>query len=234
MSKGHDDYAIEPVRGLPELLPPGENMLWQGGPSFWEIAKNVFHVRAVAVYFAVLILWRVSAHLSVSHKISEAALAGVSLLPIALLGLSLLALLAWLCSRTTVYTITDKRVVMRIGVALPTTINIPFKVVHSGGVRLHNSGCGDIPLALTAAAHVPYATLWPHARPWRLNHAEPMLRGVPDGLSVAKLLSNALHDYACAENADISADLDAKLGSTARIARSIPVRVKTRTLGWQA
>jgi hypothetical protein len=234
MSKGHDDYAIEPVRGLPERLPPGENMLWQGEPSFWETAKNVFHVRAVAVYFAALILWRVSAHLSASHKVSEAVLAGVSLLPIVLLGLSLLAVLAWLCSRTTVYTITDKRVVMRIGVALSTTINIPFKVVQSGGVRLHDSGCGDIPLALTSAAHVPYATLWPHARPWRLNHPEPMLRGVPDGLRVAKILSAALHDYACAGNADTSADLDAKLGSAAEIARPVPVRVKTRTLGWQA
>ena len=28
-----DDFAVEPIEGLPELLPKGEVILWQGRPN---------------------------------------------------------------------------------------------------------------------------------------------------------------------------------------------------------
>ncbi len=34
--------------------------------------------------------------------------------------------------------------------------------------------------------------LWPHARPWKIAAAEPMLRAVPDGEAVAAKLARAL------------------------------------------
>lgn len=194
MSTGHDDYAVEPIRGLPENLPAGERILWQGAPSWWELAKSVFHIRAVALYFAVLMIWRASVHWNDPHHAVAAALAGLSLLPVCAFGLSLLALLAWLSSRTSVYTVTNRRVVMRVGVALPTAINIPFKVIESAGVAINNAGAADIPLTLTPSARIPYSTLWPHARPWRLRTPDPMLRGIPDGTRAAGLLRNALYE----------------------------------------
>ena len=45
------EYATEPVKGLPELLPTGERMLWQGQPSWRALAIRVFHVRKIAIYF---------------------------------------------------------------------------------------------------------------------------------------------------------------------------------------
>ena len=42
------------------------------------------------------------------------------------LGIGLLMLYAWAVARTTVYTLTDKRVVLRIGVALNKCINLPL------------------------------------------------------------------------------------------------------------
>jgi hypothetical protein len=193
MSGGHDDYAVEPIRGLPEKLPAGEDILWQGAPSWWELAKSVFHIRAVALYFAVLMVWRGSVHINDPHHAVAAVLAALSLLPICSLGLGMLALLAWLSSRTSVYTITNRRIVMRVGVALPTAINIPFSAIESAGVVVNRAGAAYIPLSLTDATRIPYSTLWPHARPWRFNKPQPMLRGVPDGAKVAKLLDLALH-----------------------------------------
>ena len=38
-------------------------------------------------------------------------------------------MLAWLTSRNTVYTITNKRVVMRIGIVLSVTFNLPLRVI---------------------------------------------------------------------------------------------------------
>jgi hypothetical protein len=205
MSAGHDDYAVEPIRGLPEQLPAGERILWQGAPSWWQLAKSVFHIRAVALYFAVLMLWRGSVHWHDPQHAVAATLAALSLLPVCAFGLGLLAMLAWLSSRTSVYTVTNRRVVMRIGVALPTAINIPFKVIESAGVAINDTGAADIPLALTATARIPYSTLWPHARPWRLRNPEPMLRGIPDGVRVAGLLRNALYEASLPPPANVVA-----------------------------
>lgn len=192
MSAGHDDYAVEPIRGLPEKPPAGEHILWQGAPSWWEMAKHVFHIRAACVYFLLLIGLRASMHMQTGVR--GPVVAAVSLLPIAAVGLGLLALLAWLCSRTSVYTITNRRVVLRIGVALPTAINIPFGVIGAAGLRLHAGGAGDIPLALTGANRVAYSNLWPHVRPWHFKNPEPMLRGIPQAGPVAELLGQALSE----------------------------------------
>jgi hypothetical protein len=191
MSAGHDDYAIEPIRGLPEKLPAGEHILWQGAPSWWEMAKHAFHIRGAGIYFAILIAWRVGSHAS-NGGVQGASLAVLSLLPIALTGLGLLGLLAWLCSQTSVYTITNRRIVMRIGVALPTAINIPFAVIGAAGLRQYKDGAGDIPLTLTGAGRMAYSNLWPHVRPWHLSSPEPMLRGLPKASQVADLLGEAL------------------------------------------
>ena len=54
MSKHHDDFDFEPVRGLPQLLPKGERMLWQGAPRWQDLAVHAFHARKVIWYFAAL------------------------------------------------------------------------------------------------------------------------------------------------------------------------------------
>ena len=36
---------------------------------------------------------------------------------------------------------------------------------------------------------IAWLQLWPHARPWRLGKPQPMLRCVPQGAQVAKLLA---------------------------------------------
>jgi hypothetical protein len=193
MNSGHDDYQSEPIRGLPEKPPPGEHILWQGAPNWPRLAVRVFHLRKVAIYFAALIAWRAGAQLAHAGHGYSAIAAGLSLLPVALIGLSLLASLAWLSSRTTVYTITNRRVVLRIGVALPTAINIPFCAIGAAGLRIDAGGYGDIPLTLAGADRMGYVSLWPHVRPWRLNSPEPLLRSIPDARRVAALLGAAVH-----------------------------------------
>ena len=57
-------------------------------------------------------------------------------------------LVSWLIAATTHYTITDKRVIMQIGVALPIALTLPLKRIGSADVKLNADGTGDIPLAL--------------------------------------------------------------------------------------
>lgn len=179
-----EGYANEPVRGLPGLLPAGEHILWQGAPDWKRLALTAFHVRGVALYFALLIGW---ALLSGASRAGVLATAGAGLL-----ALGVLAGLAFWSARASVYTLTNRRIVLRIGAALPTCINVPLKVVGTAAVKLHADGTADIPLALTGRERIGYAMLWPHARPWKIGNPQPMLRAVPDGQAVAALIARTL------------------------------------------
>ncbi len=61
----------------------------------------------------------------------------------------ILSVLAWATAATTVYTITDRRVAMRIGIALTLTLNLPFKSVAAAQFKASSFGTGDIALALS-------------------------------------------------------------------------------------
>ena len=49
------EHEFEAAHGLPEPLPPGEHILWQGAPDFRSLARNAFHVRAIGAYFGVML-----------------------------------------------------------------------------------------------------------------------------------------------------------------------------------
>lgn len=187
-----NEHDSEPVPGLPEKLPPGEHILWQGAPTWRSLARRVFHVRKLAAYCVLLMSWRLVADLSDGATMADAAVSVLWLLPLLPAALGLPALLAWLYSRTTLYTITNRRVVIRYGVALPMSLNIPFKIIDSAALRQYGDGTGDIPIALSGPDRIAYLHLWPHARPWRLARTEPMLRCVPDAAQVAEILGRAL------------------------------------------
>jgi hypothetical protein len=189
-SNGHE-HEFEPAFGLPEPLPKGERMLWQGAPDFKDMAVRVFHLRKAAVYFAALIAFR-AAFLTYSGQGFTDVLYGV-MIPIVLAAIALggLAILAWLTARTTAYTLTDQRVVMRIGIVLTLTFNLPLKRIETAGLQLNKNGFGDIPLALNGGDRIGWLNLWPHARPWRLAKPEPMLRCIPDAQAFATQLQHA-------------------------------------------
>lgn len=187
-----NEYDFEPVPGLPERPPPGERILWQGAPCWRSLSRRLFHVRKITVYFAILMVWYFFSSRADGASTMEAAQSALLLVPVLLAGLALLALLAWLIGRTTVYTITNRRLVLRIGIALPVTINVPFNVVESADFKAFAGGTGDISVSLSDEQRVGYAVLWPHARPWRLRRPEPTLRSIPDAARTAELLSDAL------------------------------------------
>ena len=54
----HDDFATEPVPGLPEKLPEGETILWQGRPDWWALTREALSLWWVMGYFALLAAWR--------------------------------------------------------------------------------------------------------------------------------------------------------------------------------
>ena len=63
----HEHFDFEPVRGLPALLPAGEKLLWQGSPDWRSLAVRAYHVRKIAIYFLLLVLWRIGIGISSGH-----------------------------------------------------------------------------------------------------------------------------------------------------------------------
>lgn len=185
------EHEFEASPGLPEPLPPGERLLWQGGPDWRHLARHGFHLNLLAVYFAALLAARAATVAAQGGTAGQALLAAVWLLPLAAAGLGLVAGLAWLSARTTAYTLTSRRVVMRVGIVLSVTFNLPYRAIESAGLKTYRGGLGDIPLSLGGKDRIAWLQLWPHARPWRLKRPEPMLRSLPDAGRVAALLSQA-------------------------------------------
>ena len=182
---------LEPQYGLPERLPATEKILWQGSPDASVLARSAFHIRKLALYFTALVAFQAT-----SVMADGVAAADVLLALAWPAGLSALALggvwtLAWLTARTAVYTVTDRRVVMRIGIVLTLTFNLPLRTIESAGMRQGAGGHGDIVLALKGPDHIAWLHLWPHARPWHLTRTQPMLRALPQVADVAALLQRA-------------------------------------------
>lgn len=179
------EHEIEPVRGLPGHLPAGEAIVWQGAPEWRSLARRAFGTRLVAAYFALLALWALA-------SVSNGRWQGVEItLALGAVALGLLHALAWASARSTVYTLTNRRIVLRVGIAVPKCINLPLSLVEAVDLASHRDGTGDIALRLAGSAKLGIVALWPHARPWMILRPQPMLRGIADAGTVAALVSRA-------------------------------------------
>jgi hypothetical protein len=189
---GHPhEHEVEPQYGLPERLPQDESILWQGSPVWTSLARHALHVYKLAAYFAAMIAIRVVTILTDGGTADRALAVAAWLVILSSVALAILTAIAYLSARTTVYTITTKRVVMRVGIVLSTTFNLPFARIASAGLRRQSGNTGDIPLALMGNDRIAYLHLWPHVRRWRFAKPEPMLRGVRNPEHVAEVLTKA-------------------------------------------
>ncbi len=184
-----NEYEYEPVRGLPEQLPPGESIVWQGEPQWRVMAQRVFHTRTLSIYFVLLILLHFGSLLLAGATLGSALVSVSWQLGLAGATIAILSLMACLYARSTVYTLTDRRLVLRFGVAVPMMINIPLDSVESAALREFGDGSGDIALTPVPGTRISYWALWPNARPWHFSRVKPMLRCVPQAQSVAARLA---------------------------------------------
>lgn len=183
----HDDFAVEPVRGLPEMPPEGERILWQGAPDWWALTKASLGFWWVMGYFAVLAVWR---FVTVVDQMPLAQAFAVSLpfMVLAAIVAALLALTAYVQARATVYTVTNRRIVLRIGAALTVSLNIPYTQINSADLDLRKDGTGTIALETLGETRLSYLVCWPHVRPWHFR-TQPALRCIRDAQDIANLLA---------------------------------------------
>jgi len=221
----HDDFEVEPIPGLPAVPPDGERILWSGSPYWPTLARRAFHIDKIAIYFAVLIFWRMGNQWYGDAAASTIVAAAVTPLIVAAVALIILTTIAYLTARSTIYTITSKRIVMRFGVALPITFNLPFASIASAGLRRFADAKGDLPVELTGEKRLPYLVLWPHARPWHFKAPQPMLRCVHDAPRVAQVLSAAFASHTARSMIVISPEVSAESDWGASQTAAVPPRL---------
>lgn len=210
---GQHEHEYEPQYGLPEALPKGEHVLWQGSPDWTSLAVRHFHVRKLVIYFAVLLVARMASLMSDGMGLGTALWGSSFLAFMAAVAVGLVTLIAWFTARTTVYTLTDKRVVMRIGIVLTMSLNLPLRRIEEAGLK-DQAGVGDISLRLLKPDRIAYLHLWPHARAWRVARPEPTLLCVPDAQALAQQLTTAwrrVHDGTTQPAASAPAGPDSSL-----------------------
>ncbi len=166
--------------------------LWAGRPGWAAAARHIWKAPWVAAWFAVLLADGARIALAGPHAPAGAWSGEGRLLVVAVVATTGLLVMAALTARTTRYAIGARAVTLRYGVALPATLVIPFAAIERVEVRVHADGSGDVALRLRPGRGVIYPKLWPHARPWRILRAEPMLRCVPDAGVAGALLCRAL------------------------------------------
>jgi hypothetical protein len=196
MGQEHSHEDFEPVEGLPAALPLGERILWQGAPQWQQLAIEAFHVRKVVLYFLLLAIWQIATAVNDGEALAVALSGAGWMLTLMLSASAILLGLAYVSARTTKYTITNARIVMRFGIGLPLVVNVPFRIVEEANWSDTGKGMGNIALRIDTRGGMRlwWAHLWPHARPWAIRNPEPMLRAVPQGQSVAHLLGLALNE----------------------------------------
>jgi len=189
---GVDDSGdFNGIKGLPESPPDGEEIIWQGEPKWGALSTRLFRVRKVLVYFGLLA--------GFSAFISEAAgpeILATLVWQVSLAGLASLILigLAWLYATTTVYTVTDKRLVLEFGVAFTMSLNIPWDLVESAAAKTFSDGTADVVISLQQGNAISYVTLWPFARPWCFLKVQPMLRGVADHADLVRRIAEIVDE----------------------------------------
>jgi hypothetical protein len=194
--KATHEHEWEAAPGLPSALPKGERVVWQGAPDWKRLAIHAFHVRSIALYFVLMLVVQAINLTAPDSGAGMKPLAEVDWKPMVVaaslyaVALALLLGTAWMSARNTLYTLTNKRVVMRIGIVLTLTFNLPFKRIVGASLKPQGKGTGDIALALHPEDRIGWVHLWPHQRAWYVTQPQPTLRCVPESQQVGELLLN--------------------------------------------
>jgi hypothetical protein len=186
----HDDFNFEPIRGLPEALPEGEHILWQGAPNPLRLAIEAWKMHWIIGYFAVLAVWRIGIS-SLTVPMPTAFGHAVPFVICAIAACIVVYIMATVQSRSTVYTLTNKRAAMRIGAALTMTLNLPYVCIGNAAVQTRRSGTGTLSFELIDETRISYLMTWPHTRPWSLSRTQPSFRCIADVEKVAQIFAEA-------------------------------------------
>ncbi|MDZ7824312.1 MAG: photosynthetic complex putative assembly protein PuhB [Ahrensia sp.] len=194
-TNGGPEHDFEPVNGLPAHLPEGEHIVWQGRPDARLVGRKVLKTRWIAGYFVVLAVWALIVGVHEGRAFGNTLISIAMLTILAAVVIGLLELFAWGVHKTTLYTMTNKRLVFRIGVALSATFNLPYDQIAAVDMRERGNDFGDIALTLKKGNQMSWLVFWPHVRGVQMKMTVPQMIGLPNVGGAAEMLSLQMHSH---------------------------------------
>ncbi|RIV89249.1 photosynthetic complex putative assembly protein PuhB [Aurantiacibacter zhengii] len=185
------NQPIDIELGLPGPLPEGERVLWHGKPARSALSRYLFRWPMLATYLALVALLPLLATVQQGAGLMQIALSPLLVLPFAAVILAFVQLGSWLLATTSTYIITDRRVILQVGVALTRTVNIPLRQIAHVGER-DRRGSRDIALTLRRPNKIAWLALWPHALATQWKQPVPLLRALPADSPAGQILVDAL------------------------------------------
>ena len=173
---------------LSENLPNGEKLIWQGHPEKRALATRAMYLKYIAFYLVVLIAARTGYLIMDGEPVATWSGMLVWQVLASAFVMLLIVGLATVYSRTTRYSLTNERLIIKTGAAITIHINLPLQQITAADLREYSDGTGDITLQVSRAEKLYWLLLWPNVRSWWIRPLRPVLRGLQDAQTVAHLL----------------------------------------------
>ena len=190
ISKGQPVQWAAPdgALNLSENLPNGEQLIWQGHPERRALATRAMYLKYIAFYLVVLIAARTGYLIMDDEPVATWSGMLVWQVLASAFVMLLIVGLATVYSRTTRYSLTNERLIIKTGAAITIHINLPLQQITAADLREYSDGTGDITLQVSRAEKLYWLLLWPNVRSWWIRPLRPVLRGLRDAQTVAHLL----------------------------------------------
>ena len=177
--------------GLPDevgkSIPDSEEILWYGKPNWKSFGYQAFGVKYLLFYFFITAFYAVS---QTNPAFSFGAFL-TQYVPFLISGFFaglILFLLSYIAARHTCYVITEKRIVIRTGVALVFLLNVPFKNILSIDKKILSKGIGDLCFQAQSKKRIPYLSCWPSLRSTSFLEPIPAFRSISDVEEIGNLV----------------------------------------------
>ena len=206
---------FEAPNNILDAIPNGESILWKGRPSLWGFSWNLFGLKWITLYLSMLSIVSVARFFASDFYTAFY----VDFLPFFLSGIFASIILIGLAATqtySTVYIITENRVIIKTGAALSFLISMPFKKIKEVNLQKRGASIGTISFELLSEKRVPYISCWPSVRPWKFKRTQPAFSCIGSVDEVATILRKTamtgnISLYDPRQNLEIGSEIEQKV-----------------------
>ena len=206
---------FEAPKNILDAIPNGESILWKGRPSLWGFSWNLFGLKWITLYLSMLSIVSVARFFASDFYTAFY----VDCLPFFLSGIFASIILIDLAATqtySTVYIITENRVIIKTGAALSFLISMPFKKIKEVNLQKRGASIGTISFELLSEKRVPYISCWPSVRPWKFKRTQPAFSCIGSVDEVATILRKTamtgnISLYDPRQNLEIGSEIEQKV-----------------------
>jgi hypothetical protein len=171
-----------------KAIPLEEKIYWTGKPNWKSFGYHAFGIKYFLIYFFVCALYAVS-QIESSFSFERLLINYTPYLVSGTLAAMIIFLLAYFSARHTCYVITEKRIVIRTGVALVFLLNMPFKNILSIDMKVLAQGRGNLTFKVRSKKRIPFFSCWPSVKAGVFLEPVPAFRSIMDIEKVGQTIS---------------------------------------------